>query len=264
MSLIRCAECGGNVSDKAVACPHCGAPIEVSVLTPIETEDEPLFFDAERPDEKRKRERYKPLLFKAISDYEKSIATIILLCIQNLDFELGIQKLTQILTGKQTKFITDYGLNNNPAFSLLKQYSRKEVKEVIEILGLIGYIQQEDIGWNRNVLCLTEKAYEFLDGREDFEGSFIDALIRNDFIELNDNQVKIYEELRAKRYSIAKEKELPAYTICNDTSLRLMAFNSPSTKAELLKIKGIGDSFIEKYGDAFIHVLDEFRSMDGE
>lgn len=28
MALINCHECGKEVSDKAVACPHCGCPIE--------------------------------------------------------------------------------------------------------------------------------------------------------------------------------------------------------------------------------------------
>ena len=27
MSLIKCSECGGDVSEKAVSCPHCGNPI---------------------------------------------------------------------------------------------------------------------------------------------------------------------------------------------------------------------------------------------
>lgn len=27
MSLIKCSECGNQVSDKAVACPNCGNPI---------------------------------------------------------------------------------------------------------------------------------------------------------------------------------------------------------------------------------------------
>lgn len=27
MALIQCKECGGTVSDKAAACPHCGAPV---------------------------------------------------------------------------------------------------------------------------------------------------------------------------------------------------------------------------------------------
>lgn len=27
MSLIKCPECGNEISDKAAACPHCGCPI---------------------------------------------------------------------------------------------------------------------------------------------------------------------------------------------------------------------------------------------
>jgi hypothetical protein len=27
MALIKCAECGGQVSSQAFACPHCGAPV---------------------------------------------------------------------------------------------------------------------------------------------------------------------------------------------------------------------------------------------
>ncbi|MDD5207245.1 MAG: zinc ribbon domain-containing protein [Desulfobacterales bacterium] len=28
MSLIQCAECGKEISDKAASCPHCGAPTQ--------------------------------------------------------------------------------------------------------------------------------------------------------------------------------------------------------------------------------------------
>lgn len=34
MALIKCSECGNQVSDKATTCPHCGAPVEV---TPVAT-----------------------------------------------------------------------------------------------------------------------------------------------------------------------------------------------------------------------------------
>lgn len=30
MALIRCPECGGQVSDKAAACIHCGCPLNIS------------------------------------------------------------------------------------------------------------------------------------------------------------------------------------------------------------------------------------------
>lgn len=31
MSLIKCSECGKEISDKAAACPHCGCPVEISL-----------------------------------------------------------------------------------------------------------------------------------------------------------------------------------------------------------------------------------------
>lgn len=34
MALTKCGECGGQVSDKAAACPHCGAQIAAVVVTP--------------------------------------------------------------------------------------------------------------------------------------------------------------------------------------------------------------------------------------
>ncbi len=34
MSLIKCTECGNEVSDKAANCPHCGAPIDTKIHCP--------------------------------------------------------------------------------------------------------------------------------------------------------------------------------------------------------------------------------------
>ena len=33
MALIKCYECKGNVSDKALSCPHCGAPGKEDIST---------------------------------------------------------------------------------------------------------------------------------------------------------------------------------------------------------------------------------------
>jgi DNA-directed RNA polymerase subunit RPC12/RpoP len=34
MALIKCEECGREVSDKATACPNCGSPISGAVIKP--------------------------------------------------------------------------------------------------------------------------------------------------------------------------------------------------------------------------------------
>lgn len=31
MALIKCSECGKEISDKAYTCPHCGAPLNQSI-----------------------------------------------------------------------------------------------------------------------------------------------------------------------------------------------------------------------------------------
>ena len=38
MALISCSECGKQVSDKAKACPNCGAPISQSSAEPATNE----------------------------------------------------------------------------------------------------------------------------------------------------------------------------------------------------------------------------------
>ena len=31
MALIKCKECGREISDKATTCPHCGCPVEKEI-----------------------------------------------------------------------------------------------------------------------------------------------------------------------------------------------------------------------------------------
>ena len=40
MALIACGECGKQISDKAVTCPHCGAPVAIKT-EPLPLQDQP-------------------------------------------------------------------------------------------------------------------------------------------------------------------------------------------------------------------------------
>ena len=39
MPLIKCPDCGWNVSDKAISCPHCGYPIREMLERQAREED---------------------------------------------------------------------------------------------------------------------------------------------------------------------------------------------------------------------------------
>lgn len=82
------------------------------------------------------------LIAQAICEYEKGIVKILLLCVDNLEFGLGINKLVQILKGEQTRFVTDFSLQNNIGFSLLKQFSKKDIEYITQKASEISFLRR--------------------------------------------------------------------------------------------------------------------------
>ena len=65
----------------------------------------------------------------------------------------------------------------------------------------------------------------------------------------------MFERLRAWRTSVAKELGMPPYVIFHDATLRLIAASPPSTLDELRQVNGVGDTKLDKYGQAILDVL---------
>jgi superfamily II DNA helicase RecQ len=64
-----------------------------------------------------------------------------------------------------------------------------------------------------------------------------------------------FERLRAVRADLARERQLPAYCICHDRTLKLIAQNAPSRVEDLEKIKGMGPHKVRMYGERLIGAL---------
>ncbi|NLS04553.1 DNA helicase RecQ [Rhizobium sp. P32RR-XVIII] len=65
----------------------------------------------------------------------------------------------------------------------------------------------------------------------------------------------LFEALRAERTAIARSLGVPPYVVFPDTTLIAFATERPRTHKELLGISGVGQSKLERYGDAFIEVI---------
>jgi len=68
----------------------------------------------------------------------------------------------------------------------------------------------------------------------------------------------LFDQLRGVRMMLAKKERVPPYIICADTTLHDMVRRMPRTKAGLKTIKGMGDIKLEKYGDAFLRVINAY------
>ena len=70
----------------------------------------------------------------------------------------------------------------------------------------------------------------------------------------------VFAALREWRAGIARDEGMPAYVIAHDSTLAAIAESRPATLAALRRVKGMGPTKLEKYGDGILEVL---ASVDG-
>jgi ATP-dependent DNA helicase RecQ len=72
-------------------------------------------------------------------------------------------------------------------------------------------------------------------------------------------EISLFDRLRALRRELAQRENLPPYMIFADSTLREMAQHCPTDHRSMLRISGVGERKLEKYGSVF---LEEIRSFN--
>ena len=72
---------------------------------------------------------------------------------------------------------------------------------------------------------------------------------------MDEPTMRRYERLRAVRTQIAKEKQIPPYCICHDSTLKLIAWQAPADVTALERIKGMGPYKVKQYGQVFLEAV---------
>ena len=124
-----------------------------------------------------------------------------------------------------------------------------------------GYLKQSDDGYG--TLELTDSAGDALRKRSEIRLPRITVQSRglsrpkkqSGGVECDEG---LFEALRGVRKALADKREVPPYVIFGDVSLRQMARRYPRTEGELIRIPGVGQSKLKKFGAEFIQVIDEW------
>lgn len=74
-----------------------------------------------------------------------------------------------------------------------------------------------------------------------------------------DEDVDLFEALRAWRQEVATATDKPAYTVLVDETLRAIARARPTSAAELARVRGIGPAKIDKFGPALLAIVGGLR-----
>ena len=74
-------------------------------------------------------------------------------------------------------------------------------------------------------------------------------------VDLPEEAVPVFEQLRVWLAAAAKEQGVPAYVIFHDATLRQIAAELPTTLAELGTVNGVGEHKLAKYGQQILNTL---------
>jgi ATP-dependent DNA helicase RecQ len=73
---------------------------------------------------------------------------------------------------------------------------------------------------------------------------------------------ELFERLRALRRKIADERDVPAYIIFSDATLRQMAQACPQSKSEFAQIAGVGQQKLKEFAELFLAEIGERLRSD--
>jgi ATP-dependent DNA helicase RecQ len=190
----------------------------------------------------------------------------------------GAGQPIDILLGKKTPKVLSYGHDSLSTFGIGGELTEVEWRGVVRQLLASGLLA---VKGDHGTLALTDLSSEVMRGERPVVfrrdppkvpapprtrrgsaggsgagGSGAGAAAgRPAAAELPPEAAPVFERLRAWRTSVAKELGMPPYVIFHDATLRLIAASPPSTLDELRQINGVGDTKLDKYGQAILDVL---------
>ncbi|MEU7224380.1 DNA helicase RecQ [Streptomyces chrestomyceticus] len=180
--------------------------------------------------------------------------------------KFGAGQIVDILMGRKTAKVIQFDHDQLSVFGIGEDLREAEWRGVIrQLLAQRLLAVEGDYG----TLVLTEASGEVLRGQRE-------VLMRREPekavkakaakaakgrravpVDLPEEAVPVFEELRAWRGRTAKEQGVPAYVIFHDATLREIATARPSSLGELGTVNGVGENKLAKYGEQILAVLAE-------
>jgi ATP-dependent DNA helicase RecQ len=69
---------------------------------------------------------------------------------------------------------------------------------------------------------------------------------------------QLFAKLKHLRKNIAEEENVPAFVIFSDATLADMADKMPVDKTQFIGVTGVGQAKLERYGSAFITLIEDY------
>jgi ATP-dependent DNA helicase RecQ len=197
------------------------------------------------------------------TDAARKLLSTVFRAEQHSGFSFGAGHIMDIVRGKATEKVSQYGHSKLSTFGIGASFSEVQLRGVLRQLIAMGALNVQ--GQVFNTLQLTEGSRAVLRGE-------VSVLLRESVSQKAEKRSRKYQapgpaaanlsqealvryiNLKAWRAEVAKEHNLPAYVIFHDATLALIASAEPQNLNDLNGISGIGAKKLEAYGQEVLQV----------
>jgi ATP-dependent DNA helicase RecQ len=191
---------------------------------------------------------------------------LVVQAVKQTNERFGLNHLVNVIRGTEDEYVKSYGHFDLAVYGKGGDEDVDYWKSVIR-QTLIYQFLEKDID-NIGALKISQRGEEFLRkphavelARDhDFTTAIDEEEESAERVPVNTKSydVKLFDMLKVLRKKIAKDKNLPPYVIFQDPSLEEMATTYPTTKDELAQVNGVGMGKVNKFGDEFLTLIQQF------
>ncbi len=171
-------------------------------------------------------------------------------------FSTGMHHVADVLVGKRTEKLLDWGHERISTFGVGAEYDRGDWLTIGSELVRLGWLE---IDPERKTLLLTDEGVAALREKRPFafakrpkakksktkKGRLPGAPVDD----------ALFETLRVLRKGIADATGVPPYVVFSDATLRAFAAQRPTTLEAFRSVSGVGDMKLERYGEVFVEAI---------
>jgi len=183
----------------------------------------------------------------------------ILSCIARAGERFGAEHIVDLLLGANTERVRRWRHEELSTYGLLKGTDRKTLTSMLYQLIDDGVLERT--ADERPVLHLNDASREVLRGKRTVRLLQPKIKVRKTrFDEKSWQSVDtgLFETLRNLRREIANQRNVPAYVLFSDATLRDMARLRPSSPSALLGVRGVGERKLADLGERFIDEIKNY------
>ena len=176
-------------------------------------------------------------------------------------FSVGMAHLADILVGAKTEKIIRWHHDQLSTYGIGREIDRRQWQEIGRQLLRTGLLRQTATAGGFATIELSSEGMAVLKDRSPVRltkpiasSAFAASRPRSGRPDRGDIDCdeQLFNALRTLRRGLADERDVPAYVIFSDVTLRLMARDQPTSLEQMAGISGVGQKKLLEFGGSFV------------